>query len=41
MNRGAAVAAVGGPSLRGVVGILLVAVGALVVATFSYVTVRT
>jgi PAS domain S-box-containing protein len=41
VNRGAAVAAVGGPSLRGVVGILLVAVGALVVATFSYVTVRT
>jgi PAS domain S-box-containing protein len=32
---------VGGPTLRGVVGILLVAVGALVVATFSYVTVRT
>lgn len=31
----------GGPTLRGVVGILLVAVGALVVATFSYVTVRT
>ena len=38
---GAVVGEVGGPTLRGVVGILLVAVGALVVATFSYVTVRT
>ena len=43
MKRAGVLAAtdVGGPTLRGVVGILLVAVGALVVATFSYVTVRT